>query len=484
MMLKRRDALLSALYGSGLLGLRAIATGLPAWYIANPRQANAQELQCLIEARDNMQFLIVSASSMGDPNSCNCPGTYEDPLAVHPDQAEVAPTPVTLGANTYTAALPWASVDVGGALANTTLARTNFFHYRTGSVVHGDQPKVMKMMGATNKGEMLVSIYAKYLGPCLGTVQNDPISVGAGRNASELLSFGGRPAANVSPTSLKAMLGAGSSTGGGGVPGGGTFGRGSTGAGALRALRTLRDQTLDQLNALAKQDATNVQAAFLDALSQSQSQVRQLSESLADTLSSIGGNSINDQALAAAALISAKVTPVISMHIGFGGDNHSDQDLQSEVDQHVTGVQGLQQVQDALISLGLQDQVTFAILNVFGRNLNGIAKVDSKTGRDHYGNHAVATLIGKNIAPGVTGGIAVGTGGGFGSSADALAASDIDSATGTGVVGGDVPSSETYGALARTLGVALGIPSSLIDTDLNANAGGKVINTTLNGVTG
>jgi hypothetical protein len=481
-MLKRRDALLGGLFGTGYVGLQALASGLPAWYLLNPRQATAQDLACAITAKDKLQYLVVAASSNGDPINCNCPGTYEDATAVHPDQPEVAKTSVSLGAKTFGAALPWASTEVGGALAPGTLQRINFFHYRTGSVVHGDQPKVMKMMGATNRGEMLVSIYAKYLASCLGTVQSDPISVGAGRNASELLSSAGRPAANVSPMSLKAMLGAGSSSTGG--SGGGAMGGSKSSASALKSLRTLRDQTLDKLNALAKTDASNVQRQFLDALANSQTRVRSLSEALSSTLSSISANDVKGQALAAAALISANVTPVITMHIGFGGDNHSDQNLQTEVDQHVTGVQGIQALVDALTSLKLEDKVTFATLNVFGRNLNGISKVDSKSGRDHYANHAVAVLIGKNIAPGVTGGVMPGSGGGpAGGSSGALGAADIDSASGTAVKGGDVKAAETYGSLARTLGAALGIPAGSMATELNSNAGGKLIPSALNGVT-
>ena len=57
------------------------------------------------------------------------------------------------------------------------LARTSFFHYLTGTVVHGDQPKVMKMMGATSGGEMMVSAFAKHLAACFGTVQTAPIAV-------------------------------------------------------------------------------------------------------------------------------------------------------------------------------------------------------------------------------------------------------------------------------------------------------------------
>src|SRR4029077_18149892 len=109
---------------------------------------------------------------------------------------------------------------------------------------------------------------------------------------------------------------------------------------------------LDALNQLAKSDATNVQKEFLDALAASQTQVRQLAESLADTLSAINGDDVKGQALAAAALISANVTPVVTVRIPFGGDNHSDASLQKEVDDHVdtnnrgTGVNGIQSVMD------------------------------------------------------------------------------------------------------------------------------------------
>ena len=63
----RREGLLAGLFGSGYIGLRALATGLPAWYLLNPSRATAQDLQCAITARANLQYLIVSTSSNGDP---------------------------------------------------------------------------------------------------------------------------------------------------------------------------------------------------------------------------------------------------------------------------------------------------------------------------------------------------------------------------------------------------------------------------------
>jgi hypothetical protein len=452
-MLNRRDALLAGLFGANYVGLRALATGLPAWFIMNPRKATAQDLQCAITAKEKMQYLVVSASSQGDPLNCNVPGTYEAPEIIHPLAATMAPTMVTLGAKAYGAALPWAGTDVGGALSPATLARTNFFHYSTRSTVHGDQPKVMKLLGLTNRSEMLVSAFAKHLSVCLGTVQSEPVAVGARGNSSELISFTGRTLPSVSPTQLKQLL-TGSKTN------------------VLVKLRAVRDASLTKLNDLAKTTGSTVQKQFLDSMASSRSQVRQLADALATTLNAITSDDVKGQGLAAAALISANVTPVVTMHIGFGGDNHTDTDLAGEAAQTVTGAAGIQALQDALAALGLQDKVTFATMNVFGRNLNGIAKTDGRTGRDHYGNHAVSVLIGKNIKPGVTGGVMKGSGA-------AYSASDIDSATGAAVPGGDIPAAKTNVALARTLGAALGIDAGLMEPDFSASAGAKLVPSTI-----
>jgi hypothetical protein len=449
MLLARRDALWTALFGAGQVGLRALATGLPAWFIANPRLATAESLDCAIMAKEKLQYLIVSCSSAGDPINCNVPGTYEAPAIIHPTQATMAATQVNLGGKTYGAALPWASTDVGGALASTTLARTAFFHHSTRSTTHGDQPKVMKLLGATTGGEMVVSAFAKHLSGCFGTVQPEPVAVGARGNASELVSYAGRTLPAVSPLQLKQLL-TGSRTD------------------PLVKVRNLRDQSLDQLNAIFKAEGNTVQKQFLDALALSQVQVRKLVEQLATTLNAINSDDAKGQALAAAALISANVTPVVTMHINFGGDNHTDTELATEAAQHVTGVQGIQQVQDALAMLNLTDKVTFATLNVFGRNLNGIAKTDTRTGRDHYGNHAVTVMIGKNVNAGVYGGVAQGSGAAF-------LASAIDSNSGAPNAAGDIPVAQTHISAMRTLGATLGIPDDVLGSSFTQMAGGKAV---------
>jgi hypothetical protein len=215
----------------------------------------------------------------------------------------------------------------------------------------------------------------------------------------------------------------------------------------------------------------------------SQTQVRALSSSLATTLNAITSDNAAGQALAAAALFAANVTPAVSVRLAFGGDNHSDSNLQNEADQHVSGVQGLQAIMDALAAqpdpngTTLLDRVTFATLNVFGRNLNGISKTTSRAGRDHYGNHAVMVMVGKNVKSSVIGGVTTVSGAGQ--------ASAIDSTTGKAASGGDIPNTMTHVAAARTLGVALGIPSGTLDSAfISSAASGKVVNAALSGVSG
>jgi len=451
--LTRRDSLRALVFGSGYLGLRMLATGLPAYYLRAPSRVTAQDLSCAITSKEKLQYLIVSASSAGDPINCNCPGTYEAPEPVHPQQSTMTAVPVQLGGKSYQAAQPWADTSAGGQLSAATLSRTLFFHHSTRTTVHGDQPKVMKLLGATQSSEMMVSAYAQHLAGCFGTVQREPIAVGAQGRGDELLSYAGRSIPGISPTQLKQLL-----TGNKNDP--------------LARLRSLRDSSLDELNRLAKQDASGIQQQFLDALALSQSQVRALADQLRTTLEAIEDDGVQGQVLAAAALISANVTPVVTVRIPFGGDNHSDQDLQTEAEQHVTGVQNIQLVMDALASLNLTDKTTFATWNVFGRNLNGPDKVENRKGRDHLGSHSVMVMIGANIKPGVIGGITPDKKGNY-------AASAIDSASGAPAQDGDIPAADTQLAAARTLGAALGIPEEQIASSLMSNAGGSVIKAAL-----
>lgn len=454
--INRREALLGALASAASIGLRAAATGLPAWFLANPRQASAQDIECALASLDRLQYLIVSASSDGDPMSCNVPGTYDAPAIIHPTQAEFARTNIALGAKQVAGAQVWST------LSPNVLARTNFFHHVTSGLVHGDHPNVLRLVGRTSGGEMWPSIYAKHLWKCLGTVQVEPVAVGA-KGALENIALSGRTLPTVAPTQLKQLL------------------TGSRTDPVVR-LRSLRDQTLDEINGILSSGATVEQVKFLDAMASSQAQTRLLAESLATTLAAIEDDGVAGQALAAAALIAAKVTPVVTLHIPFGADNHNDPDLYDEWFQHTdnggnkSGVPGIQAVMDALASLNLSDAATFATMNVFGRDLSGTAKVNNRDGRDHFGNHSVMLMIGKNVAAGVTGGAVPISG-------DVYGASDIDAETGASLPsGGSITRADTNVAAAKTLGVALGIDASSLQYDFTDNGAIPHVKAAVSGV--
>ena len=118
---------------------------------------------------------------------------------------------------------------------------------------------MLKLMGATYQSEMLPSVLAKELAPCLGTVQAQPITIGA-TSPSEGLVFEGQALPIIPPLSLKSTL--------------------ASPAGPLTDLQALRDQTLSQLNDLYKSGASQTQRAYLDSLVTSQKQVRNINQDL------------------------------------------------------------------------------------------------------------------------------------------------------------------------------------------------------------
>ena len=188
----RRELMLSTLFGGGLLGLRALATGLPLAFLARPRQALADGTFTCGD-KTKAQYLILSSSSLGDPLNANAPGTYDFADIPHAADPRVASTPLRLGSQTVNGAQVWST------LPQWVLDRTCFFHHATLTNNHPNLPKVMRLMGATTQQEMVPSIAAKALAPCFGSVQSEPISVGAG----EFLTFNGRGLPNLNPTGLR-----------------------------------------------------------------------------------------------------------------------------------------------------------------------------------------------------------------------------------------------------------------------------------------
>jgi hypothetical protein len=423
----RRRAILGGLFGAGWLGLRALATGVPAAILANPRRALADTDPTTCFSQAKAQYLILSTSGSGDPLNANVPGTYAFPTIAHPLDPLMAKTSFQLGQTAVEAAAPWST------LPQALLDRMTFFHHTTLTNNHANQPKVMRLMGATRRQEMLVSFFAAQLAPCLGTVQHEPVVVGAS-GSGEFLSYEGRVLPALSPSALRDTL--------------------ANPAGPLGTLQKLRDADLDRLNAVFKSHGTTQQRAFLDRLAQTQTEARSISQALLDNLAAITANDPTNQVLAAVTLIKMNVSPVVSMHIPFGGDNHTDTDLAGETKQTVAAAGTLALLYQKLTELGLEDRVTFAAMNVFGRTL---AKKGT-TGRDHLANHHATVMFGKGIKPGVVGGLVP--------QAGDFAALPIVAATGAGDPNGDIAFNDTLGAMGKTLGMALGVDPAALDQNI------------------
>src|SRR5450755_3453236 len=103
-MITRRQALLSTLFGTGMIGLRALATGLPATFLLNPRRALADMPASGCPDPTKAQFVIFNTSGLGDPINANVPGTYDDPLVVHSMDPAMAPTQFMVNGQSVTAA--------------------------------------------------------------------------------------------------------------------------------------------------------------------------------------------------------------------------------------------------------------------------------------------------------------------------------------------------------------------------------------------
>jgi hypothetical protein len=183
-----------------------------------------------------------------------------------------------------------------------------------------------------------------------------------------------------------------------------------------------------------------------------------------NSLAGVTANNLDGQVTAAIALILMNVTPATVLQIPFGGDNHSDPNLARETTQHLSGIAAISSIQQKLAAAGMQDRVTFVMMNVFGRSLNRPALM----GRDHLGSHHCTVLMGKQVASSVIGGVV--------RSGNDYAATAIDSRTGQSGGSADIPYAETLGAVGKTIASAVGLPSEIVHDQITL---GKVISAAL-----
>ncbi len=445
----RRNLLADALFGSGLLALRSLASGIPLAILADPRQALADSgaAGAGSAAADfkRPQFLILNTSGAGDPLNCNAPGTYLDPKIAHPTDSRMAKVSIDVAGKKYDAAKPWAAL---GALpkAPKLFDRSALIHHNTGTEQHLQEPDVLRLMNTVSGHDMAVSAFAASLAPVLGTIQPQPVSMGTG------IYYRGRAQPTLNPMSLGKVL--------------------SSPTGWVADLQKMRDQDLDRLNAFFKSRGNSAQKDFLERYANSQNQVRKILGTLLSRLASIKDNSADAQMQAAIILIQMKITPVVAVNIPFGGDNHYDADLGTETEQTVSGMAAIANLMNGLADVGLSDSVTFASLNVFGRTL-----LKQGAGRSHNRNHHLTLIIGRNVKGGVIGGVAP-MNGDYG-------ALNIDSKTGAGGPSGDIALADSLTSVGKTLGVALGIPRSVVEATVvypsTGAPAGKVIEAAIAG---
>jgi hypothetical protein len=312
--------------------------------------------------------------------------------------------------------------------------------------VHADEASILGLGGFTTNNAMYPAQLAAQLAPLLGTIQDAPVVLGP-RATAEDIYYAGAPQPILSPSALSTLL--------------------APPTGPLGQLQQLRDQSLDRLNALVKAEGNPFKSKFIDQYALSQTQVRALSESLLTMLTSIEDDSASSQVVAAAVLLRMNVAPLVSVNIPFGGDNHSDPGLGAETTQTLSGVATIGTLWSALQDLGIQNQVSFLSLNVFGRTLS---TATSGNGRGHNADHHVALLIGAPFAGGVIGGIEP--------SGDDFGAMSLSSATGAGVPGGggDISKAETMQSMAKTFGTGVGVDPGFLATNIT---GGKTVDAAL-----
>ena len=418
-----------------MVGLRAIATGLPAALIANPRKALATvPAETCVDA-SKAQYVIFSTSGAGDPINTNAPGTYIDTNIVHPQDPTMAPTTLNLGNGSFKAATPWSSL-------GATLSQTTFFHMMTNTPIHPKEHDVLGLMGQASNvdmsSEMFPSLLARQLQPCLGTLQPQPVSVGG--NPGENITYGGAALPIIPPTALAATLAAQQ--------------------GNIGQLHTLRNTTLNAMMPIYKNGASAAQQQYIDSLVTSQGQMDGIQQNLLAAITGLKDNSIASQITAAITLIQMKVSPVIAIHIPFGGDNHSDANLTNESTFTVSGLSALASIFTSLPAQ-LQGQVSFLLLNVFGRTMGPA----TTQGRNHNGNHHLALAIGKPFKSMVVGGVGQ-VGGDYG-------CVDINSSTGAAAPGsGDIKAIDTMTSFAKTVMTEFGGDPTIINQQIS---GGSVI---------
>ncbi|MEL6348660.1 MAG: DUF1501 domain-containing protein [Myxococcota bacterium] len=434
----RRDLLRRSLYSAGGLTLASLATGLPASFLRTGRLAYAETVK-------KPTFLVLCTNSGGHPLNVNCPGSYPNPedgndprrQIEHAMTAELGTEileeaggvgygaadfeegfPCMLGSALAYAARPWADLPEG------IRAQMAVIRHQTYTSAHPEATNVLEMHGAVKGpgrigGESLPSMLAQENYAALGTTLEAPMLVGGVGFVNK-----GLAVRKQRPDTLYSMF----------ASSGTVFGMTPDEA------ADLRDYALDRIYREMKTRGTHAQKSVLDNYAISRDNARLLAEDLSVGLSPVSetNDPFEKQILTAVALIEYRVTPVITIDLPFGGDNHQDFDLYNEVTETIRGVHYIRRLYEELVAKGLDSETTFAYLSVFGRPLKRVGG----GGRGHYGYDHATVMFGPNVTPGL-----------YGQITEDLKAGDI----------GDIPANESLETAGKSIASAVGISEGVIE---------------------
>lgn len=434
----RRRLLQQVLGGAGYAGLRAMATGLPASFFLSGFPSS----QAMAAADEKKKFLIMSSATHGCPLNAYAPGTYDIDRTIRSADPRMRAVQIEQFGG-VTGGLPWASL-------GNHLNRSCFLHHRTYTNNHGALLKVLQLMGSARTAagsgtEQLGSLIASENAAGLGTLQRAPVPLQVAQAANLGYRFEGRALSQLRPVTLKSLI----------KP--------------KTSLTTLREETLGKLHSSMRQSSfTKAQKNWLDRYVQSRQMAQNIDDRVLGRLAAIE-RGVRGDMNAAIALILMKVTPATSLFIPFGIDNHKDEEFLNETEATLQGVEDLKYLFDSLQDAGIANDVIFATLNVFGRTLH------QENGRNHHGAHHAMFIWGEGVRPGIAGGLELTVDQKSGKFAG-HAATPIDSMTGAGGEGGDIPREESLEAAAKTLAKLTGMSEERINKRI---VGGKIIRSVL-----
>jgi len=434
----RRNFMKAGLSGMMAASFRAAAIGVPVQFLLNGT---------VLAADGPPKFTLIASSDRGESMNCSAPGAFPT-RASDPQSIIERPALNQVGANitrringnelnandiAQSVSLRLGDNNILGARAYRSLPQSFLNHlvsfwHRTGANAHPEMVDVLKSQGAIKNlsgpgAEQLPAAIAQEMHANLGTAVASPFVL-QGR-----LSAAGIPLNQYNPTAIKQLLLEGV----------------DIGVSAADFSR-LYNSTIDGFYKEIKSNGSAAQKRFLDQHVSSRQQALTLGDELGSLLGNVVADDQENQVRAALALFKVNLAPVVVMEHTFSGDNHGDRNLRDEVESSLDAINMLNTYWQLVQEYGLRDRVTYATINVFGRN----ARRNGRGGRNHAGNFTTGFIHGTHLKGGVVGGLETSNNNRL------LLARGINHNTG-GVANPTISATNTLAAYSKTMMSAAGI---------------------------